>query len=1293
MSDTVLDLPTSVHPWGPGGPVIPFPGHPDYVDGTDISPALFWLFTRTAFDGITTTSGIGSTAYAALSGSSPTARTVFRFPAGLTSWIEEGFTLGLALADNSQDEYLPGYNWPKYPAHGWRHIRVISDDPDNRHVLWQADPTNFNDGVLANTVTTVQDSPTAVLGTALSPGEVSRWAAGGGTINTDNNTSVSLFGNVADSTVGSNVILLGTALGGNAIQYATTVQSDDGTMFPGGARGSAIVSINTTTQVIGGKSYVAGKVITLADNALVTGHKAVTFFNPLGSPFPGSSRGFDIIAIAPDRKTLTLEAPALWNRSNVAATVYLPPIRPERNGGVKLLVVDGPGAWGGVERQGYSYDVTVDDIVLRGSNSTDASGIANGREEWIAVNPRRVTGLVLDPFTGDGTNVVYDGQGLTIGENVTIEHSWSDGCYCGGSVENVTFSAKCNGLGRHWLTLQGCLGFRAHRSAGKNTERLGIDCETTGVTVRVLDTQITDCVVAPGTALFHAAPAALNSEPSRAVDGLRTTIGSKLVVCPSDLLQFDDASSLLDHPNLPAGTYVRRRMSATVFEVSQAAIATGTHDGVLGGAALFRDFTIRNVGLAATPGNVVLDCAPPPGRVYFTYLVDVANPHVIYDIQFDERHDGQVFTTADFGTRTVTFGQVNLFPKAQAVASSVTATTATFALAALKSTAGPITFTGTTVAGSRQVATSIGLVNGDVKYHKITAPAGVLREGTTIDNLDGTRVINLNVPAKQSGSFTMTIEGRARGYFPGDLSVRWTGFTFEEIRAMTDSFWGGTGIIPAPANQPIVMAPLRADHVTIRRNFALGLRKNPGNVIARYLAGAYQGTPTPAYGEPDGYDFTIEDNYGPDTATTGMVDNQRSTPTVTVSLVMSVDSSTGTQPTFTVACSRSDAKSMDGYAIILERDGRDIGPALITGNTATFRSEDFSGPLDPGDGPRAFTARWGNSFGGNYETLGARSNTLTIRPDNVTASPTATALVVSPGSPQVEGTTLTLTATVTPDVSVQAGTVSFYDGATLLSTHDVLRGGTAVRVLGTGRPAGSHSFTAVFNGTAGYQTSTSSAVPYTTTAAPTAVNTTTTVHASPATPQEAGTTVTLSVTVTPASGPAVSGGRVNFKDGGALLGNPPVGTTLDVVLDEGTHSFTAEYVGNASWNPSTSSALAFVATAVTDTTPPAVASVTPEDGTEDVDRRTDIVVIFSELVTGPTIAVQTADGLTVPALVASTDGIVWTVSPIAPLPEHQRLQVIVSDAADAAGNVMSRFASSFTTGVDDLVIYPVLVVT
>ena len=100
-------------------------------------------------------------------------------------------------------------------------------------------------------------------------------------------------------------------------------------------------------------------------------------------------------------------------------------------------------------------------------------------------------------------------------------------------------------------------------------------------------------------------------------------------------------------------------------------------------------------------------------------------------------------------------------------------------------------------------------------------------------------------------------------------------------------------------------------------------------------------------------------------------------------------------------------------------------------------------------------------------------------------------------------------------------------------------------------------------------------------ALPASVATTTSLTATPASPQVVGTSVTLSASVTPASGPNPTNGSVKFFDGATEIGSVAYTGTNPVTLAQpaltvGAHSFTAQYVPSGiSFGGSVSSAVPF----------------------------------------------------------------------------------------------------------------------
>jgi hypothetical protein len=173
------------------------------------------------------------------------------------------------------------------------------------------------------------------------------------------------------------------------------------------------------------------------------------------------------------------------------------------------------------------------------------------------------------------------------------------------------------------------------------------------------------------------------------------------------------------------------------------------------------------------------------------------------------------------------------------------------------------------------------------------------------------------------------------------------------------------------------------------------------------------------------------------------------------------------------------------------------------------------------------------------------------------------------------GISVTLTATVP---AAATGTVSFYDGITLLSaTPSTIASGKATLAVTT-LAIGSHSITATYGGSATYDpSSTSSASSLTVTSTPT-VTLTGLVNgaAIPAAGTATGSPITLTAVLSPTTAP----GTVNFYSGGAtgtLVGTCTLASgTCSAVASfsaANTYSLTAVYAGSSPYQTNTSAAL------------------------------------------------------------------------------------------------------------------------
>jgi hypothetical protein len=193
---------------------------------------------------------------------------------------------------------------------------------------------------------------------------------------------------------------------------------------------------------------------------------------------------------------------------------------------------------------------------------------------------------------------------------------------------------------------------------------------------------------------------------------------------------------------------------------------------------------------------------------------------------------------------------------------------------------------------------------------------------------------------------------------------------------------------------------------------------------------------------------------------------------------------------------------------------------------------------------------------------------------------TTVGLSLSP-NPAVPGQAVTLTATIMPPpTGTQLGTVSFYNGATLLNTAAVNASGIATFTTST-LPAGPDSIKATYSGNIDFAASASPLVVETITGS-SLTSTSTTLTAAP-NPVAASQSVTLTATLAPAP-TGIPLGSVNFYNSSTLLNTATVNssgvaTFATSALPAGSNSITAAYTGNTDFAESTSSPLTLIVTA------------------------------------------------------------------------------------------------------------------
>ncbi len=204
-------------------------------------------------------------------------------------------------------------------------------------------------------------------------------------------------------------------------------------------------------------------------------------------------------------------------------------------------------------------------------------------------------------------------------------------------------------------------------------------------------------------------------------------------------------------------------------------------------------------------------------------------------------------------------------------------------------------------------------------------------------------------------------------------------------------------------------------------------------------------------------------------------------------------------------------------------------------------------------------------YGGDVTFTGSTSSaiTQTVLPKTATTTTLNSSL-----NPSYVGQSVTFTAAVSP--SGASGTVTFYDGTTILGTGSLNSSGQVTFSTST-FAAGPHSITASYNGNTNFAASSSTALTQTVNK----FSTSTALTLSPNT-TAFGQPVTITAGVTSSAG--VPAGTVTFYDGATALGtgslnNSGQATLSTSSLAAGSHSITASYAGNSNFASSTSAAL------------------------------------------------------------------------------------------------------------------------
>ena len=207
-----------------------------------------------------------------------------------------------------------------------------------------------------------------------------------------------------------------------------------------------------------------------------------------------------------------------------------------------------------------------------------------------------------------------------------------------------------------------------------------------------------------------------------------------------------------------------------------------------------------------------------------------------------------------------------------------------------------------------------------------------------------------------------------------------------------------------------------------------------------------------------------------------------------------------------------------------------------------------------------------NSIVASYSGDANNTAELSSPLDQVVNKAASTTMLASSNPTSVYSAPVTFAATVTTPAAA-TGTVTFYAGAQALGSSP-LSGGTAS--FTSTLPAGSYQVTAAYSGDGNFLASTSGPITQGVAAAPGTV----TLTSSP-NPSVYSSQVTLTVAL-----PPTATGTVTFLDGATTLGTAPLvgsaATFQTSTLTAGTHTLTAQYSGDANFQPGTSQPLSQV---------------------------------------------------------------------------------------------------------------------
>jgi probable HAF family extracellular repeat protein len=246
-----------------------------------------------------------------------------------------------------------------------------------------------------------------------------------------------------------------------------------------------------------------------------------------------------------------------------------------------------------------------------------------------------------------------------------------------------------------------------------------------------------------------------------------------------------------------------------------------------------------------------------------------------------------------------------------------------------------------------------------------------------------------------------------------------------------------------------------------------------------------------------------------------------------------------------------------GTAVLLEGDSIIDTSPIDSEGKAAFSLANLSG------GTHSLTANYSGDANSIESVSAAISQVVNPAPSNL--------VIASSSASSTFGQSVEITASLSSTAGIPTGTVSFYEGASLLGSGTLSTAGQA-SILRSDFSVGSHAFSAIYAGDGNYSGATSLAISQNVSKA-----TSTVVLSSTPNPSTVGQNVMLTATVTGQYGGSVTGSLTFKKGSNTVLGTASVVNGVASLelssLGQGSHVISAIYFGDTGNLGSTSPAI------------------------------------------------------------------------------------------------------------------------